>query len=139
MQASVKPARFLAAVLGLALITSFRPADLTATPDPLKKLDPVLKEKARHREGYSRVIIHTDPAHSRKDILQLIRAVGGVVGRRLPAMAAQVAFVPTDALAALAASPIVARVSDDRLVLGSMERTAATIGALPVRLSLGVD
>ena len=139
MYVSVKPSGLLAAILGLALITSLGPADLTATPDPLKKLDPVLQGKARHRAGYSRVIIHTDPAHSRKDLLQLIRAVGGVVGRKLPAIAAQVAFVPTEALATLAASPIVARVSDDRLVLGSMERTAATIGALPVRLSLDVD
>jgi len=139
MPAYVKPSGFLAAILGLAMLASLGPANLAATPQLLWKLDAVLKGNARQRGGYSRVIVHTDPAHPKKDIRQLIRELGGKLGRTLPAISAQVAFVPNAALVALADSPLVERVSLDRVVVGTMERTAATIGALAVRQSLGVD
>ena len=52
---------------------------------------------------------------------------------------ARVAEVPNTALAALANSPVVARISLDRPVRGSLERTGATVGATAVRQNLGLD
>ena len=69
----------------------------------------------------------------------LIRGAGGMSGRKLPSTSSQVAVVPNAALRGLAASPIVERVSLDRRVVGAMERTGQTTGAVAVRQSLGVD
>ena len=115
----VKPSGFLAAILGLALLASLGPANLSATPQSLWKLDAVLKGNARQRGGYSRVIVHTDPAHPKNDIRQLIRELGGKLGRTLPAISAQVAFVPNAALVALADSPLS---NASRSIASSLER-----------------
>jgi serine protease AprX len=133
------PARFLAALLALLLLITLDPVHLAASPHSLVKLDAVLRGKARHRDGYSRVIVRFDDSNSRKRISQLIRDLGGKLGRKLPAISSQVALVPNAALGALAASPVVESVAHDRVVLGSMERTSTTIGASAARSSLGVD
>ena len=139
MRPVLKRARFLATLLGLALLTPLGPANLSATPDPLKKLDPALKGRARKSHGYSRVIVRTGTANAGNAVDALIRGAGGMSGRKLPSTSSQVAVVPNAALRGLAASPIVERVSLDRRVVGAMERTGLTIGAVAVRQSLGVD
>ena len=139
MRPVLKRARFLATLLGLSLLTPLGPANLSATPDGLKKLDSALKGRARKLHGYSRVIVRTGTANSGKAVDALIRGAGGMSGRKLPSTASQVAFVPNAALRGLAASPIVERVSLDRRVVGAMERTGQTIGAVAVRQSLGLD
>jgi subtilisin family serine protease len=139
MSAHVKPARFLATLLALALLAALGPVYLAARPDPAEKLDSVLKGNAKHRSGFSRVIVRIDPAHPKKEIAQLIRSLGGKLGRKLPSISSQVALVPNESLDDLVANPLVARVSLDRVVTGTMERTAATIGAAAVRQSLDVD
>ena len=139
MRPVLKRARFLATLLGLALLTPLGPANISATPDPLKKLDPALKGRARKTHGYSRVIVRTGTAKAGNAVDALIRGAGGMSGRKLPSTSSQVAVVPNVALRGLAASPIVERVSLDRRVVGAMERTGLTIGAVAVRQSLGVD
>ena len=47
--------------------------------------------------------------------------------------------MPNAALRVLAASPLVDRVSLDRVVVGAMDRTGATVGAVTARQDLGVD
>ena len=114
MRQHFKPARFLGVLLGLALLNPLGPAHLAATPDALKKLDTALHGRTQHHAGYSRVIVRSVATNSNKNLGQLIREIGGVPGRKLPAIASQVAFVPNAALDALAASPLVERVSLDR-------------------------
>ena len=80
------PARFLAALLALLLLVSLGPVHLAASPHSLVKLDSVLRVKARHRDGYSRVIVRFDDSNSKKRISQLIRDLGGKLGRKLPAI-----------------------------------------------------
>src|SRR6185295_1648867 len=64
---------------------------------------------------------------------------GGTVGRNLPIISGRAASVPNASLPALAANALVEHLSLDRLVLGSMGRTSATIGATAVRQQLGLD
>ena len=68
-----------------------------------------------------------------------IRSLHGKAGRRLSAVLGQVAVIPDFELDALAAHPLVHAVSLDRRVIGTMERTGATIGATWARQNLGVD
>ncbi|HEX4935112.1 MAG TPA: S8 family serine peptidase, partial [Gemmatimonadaceae bacterium] len=84
----------------------------------------------------SRVIITTTEGAG---LERAIRMAGGIAGRRLPAVDAQVALLPDAALLKLAALPQVLSITTDRPVAGAMERTAATVGADWVRASLGFD
>jgi serine protease AprX len=139
MQAAVKPIRFLAALIGLAMVTSLGPTRLAASPDDLGKLDRVLQARTRQATGYSRVIVRTRPTISVKGVGPLLRSAGGIFGRELSTIESQVAIVPNAALSVLAASPLVERVSLDRVVVGAMERTGVTVGAVAARQALGVD
>jgi serine protease AprX len=88
-----------------------------------------------HPLSTSRVILRTvdgEPA------TRFIEAVNGIPGRYFPWLGAQVAIVPDVALDWLASQPDVAAISLDRAVYGTMERTAATIGARWVAQQLGV-
>lgn len=102
----------------------------------LSKLDAPLRVRAQTSSGTSRVIIQT---RAGQPVDALVRSLNGTPGRRLAMLGGQIAEVPNRALAALASSPAVARVSLDRPVTATMERTAATIGATWVRQSLGYD
>ena len=139
MRTALKPTRFLAALIGLAVLTPLGPTRLAASPDVLRKLDRVLQARTRQPSGYSRVIVRTRPTTSVNGIGPLIRDAGGVSGRQLSTIESQVAVVPNAALRVLAASPLVERVSLDRTVVGAMERTGVTVGAVAVRQDLGVD
>ena len=139
MRAVLKRPRFLAALLGLAMLAPLEPTHLAASPDVLWKLDRVLQARTGQLHGYSRVIVRIRSTISVTGAGSLIRGAGGVPGRQLSASESQVAVVPNAALRILAASPLVERVSLDRDVLGAMERTGMTVGAVAVRENLGVD
>ena len=113
MRPVLKRARFLATLLGVPLVVLLGPANLSATPDALRKLDPALTTRARQSDGFSRIIVRTGTATSGKARDALIREAGGMSGRKLPSTSSQVAVVPNAALRGLAASPIVERVSKE--------------------------
>ncbi|MEX2660838.1 MAG: S8 family peptidase [Vicinamibacterales bacterium] len=100
------------------------------------KLDAALRARAEVPRGTSRVII-TTASGRRADAA--IRAEGGLPGRFLAAIGGQVALVPDFALARLAARPEVRRLTLDRPVAGTMERTGAAVGATWVNDALGYD
>ena len=130
-------------VLG-ALVAAVLPAPVFVAPaGVLQAADPVLdrglRERASAPVGSSRVIVHMNPDVSPAALDAAIRRVGGISGRRLLASGSQVAYVPDTALDALSRLPGVRGVSLDRPVHGTLERTAATIGATWVRENLGFD
>jgi serine protease AprX len=84
----------------------------------------------------SRVIIETSDVAATD---RVIRSLKGTPGRRLGLLRSQVAVVPNGSLEALAGRPGVSSIRLDRPVQGTMERTAATIGAKWVRENLGFD
>ena len=139
MRAAPKRARFVAALLVLLALTPVEHTHLAASQDALSKLDPVLKVRSHQFFGHSRVIIRTGGGAPVSAIGNLLQWTNGTPGRRLSGIASQVAVVPNVALRLLAASPLVERVSLDRDVVGTMERTGITIGAASARQDLGYD
>jgi serine protease AprX len=99
-------------------------------------LDAALRTRAEAPRGMSRVIITTVNG-DRADAA--IRAAGAIPGRFLPVVGGQVALVSDFALTKLAARPDVRRITLDREVSGTMERTSATVGAAFVNEQLGYD
>lgn len=124
------------AVLVLALLGASHASAIATGHTGGQKLDAALEGRANAPAGLSRVIVRTFPGQS---IDSLLRALGAIPGARLPLVEAQVAWVPDTALRALAASPAVRTISLDRAVHGTLERTAATIGAAWARTHFDVD
>lgn len=122
-----------AVLAGVFAVLGAVPA-LASSPSDLAKLDDSLRARARGASGTSRVIIQMRGGQSADAI---VRTLKGRPGRRLAVVGGQLAEIPDSALASLAAQPVVARVSLDRLVVATMERTSATIGAAWVRQNLG--
>jgi serine protease AprX len=125
--------RVLIAVLAV-LVTAALPASASDNGDA--KLDGVLRGRAQFPRGTSRVIIQTADGTSTD---RLVSGVRGTAGIRLPLLHGQVAEVPDTELRALARHPGVRALSLDRRVRGTLERTAATIGAPFVWSALGFD
>jgi len=99
-------------------------------------LDATLSARAQSPRGSSRVIITTiDGAPADR----AIKAAGGTQGRFLRALGGHVALVPDAALHLLASDPGIRSVALDRPVTGTLERTAAAVGATWVREDLGLD
>jgi serine protease AprX len=122
----------------LFAVAALTPASVTvgAAPRGSHKLAPVAKERAGRAAGQSTVIVRiADRNAARSAIL----AVGGKLGRSLPGISSQVATVPDSALAQLAESDAIERISIDRIATGATERTGATIGATQIREQLGLD
>ena len=138
MWAAPKRAKFVAALLVLSALIRVDHTHLAASQDALAKLDPVLKARSHHLFGQSRVIIRTGGG-SLSGIGPLLHWTNGTPGRRLSGIASQVAVVPNAALRLLAASPLVERVSLDREVVGTTERTGVTVGAASARQDFGYD
>jgi serine protease AprX len=90
-------------------------------------------------ETPARIIVQLTPGSASSELNQVIRALGGTVGRRLELINAWTVELPAGAVPALAKHPLVARVSPDRDVVATMERTSATIGAARVHDALGYD
>jgi serine protease AprX len=106
-----------------------------AGSEPVSKLDAVLQQRATLLAGSSPIIAR--PLNNTVDLL--IQSLGGTLGRALPIVNGRAADVPNTVLSALAASAAVERVAFDRPTVGSMERTAQTIGATAVRQQFGYD
>src|SRR5918993_673706 len=104
-----------------------------------QKMGPLARERALLLTGSSRVIVQATDSAAAGGLANAIGQAGGRAGRALSLIDARVADVPNTALAALANNPVVARISLDRPVLGSLERTGATVGATAVRQNLGLD
>jgi serine protease AprX len=127
-------------VLGVLLTTLVPAAVAVATDAPegqsSAKLDGELRERARTPRGHSRVILHLAPGASEESA---IRALRGLLGRRLVSVSGQVAYVPDSALDAISRLSGISGVSLDRPVRGTLERTGAAIGSTWVRDTLGFD
>ena len=108
-------------------------------PDRLDKLDSVLKQRASQGNGQSRVIIRRADNVTDDDVASLLGQTGSSKGKLLRSIRGGVAVVSNGQLKQLAKNPIVASISFDRVIAGSMERTGATVGATAVRQELGVD
>ena len=128
-----------ACLLIVALGPSTSAIEIGLTPIWLPKLDPLLQRRVSLLTGHSRVIVRATSATSLVSIVPVVQQVGGTVGRSLGIIDGVAADVPNVALALLAASPLVARLSLDRVIAGAMERTGATSGAAAARQQYGYD
>jgi serine protease AprX len=108
-------------------------------PPGLDKLDPLLQAAATTPTGRSLVIVRAHDAQTLDEVAALVAAAGGVLGRQLSIIEAQVADVPNAALLTLANNAIVRRIAADRPTGGTMERTGATVGAVTARQTFGYD
>src|SRR4051812_40752415 len=102
------------------------------------KLESVLLRRAA-RTGTSFVIVRTRPGNALASVTAHARSIGGRVLRQLPIVEAVAVEVPNARIEAIAANPDVEHISVDRAVVGSMDRTNATVGADVVRQQLGFD
>ena len=139
MPGVVKVIRFFGALTVVAAF-AVTAADVHAAPaTALAKLDRTLQRRATAGTGNSRVIIRLGNRVPRGAAKTLLKQLGGTTGRALPIINSQVGFLPDRALAALAASPLVDRISSDRLAVGTSDHTAGAIGAASVREAFGLD
>lgn len=107
--------------------------------DPLLKLDPLTQQRLVDITGWSRVIVRAADGVSPALLVPIIETAGGTVYRTLDVINAQAVDLPNVAVLSVAASALVARISLDRLTVGAMERTGATVRATAVRRELGYD
>jgi serine protease AprX len=136
---AAKLRRFVAALLLAAAVGHPTPVRLGASSaDFSLKLDPLLQQ-ATGLLGRSKVVVLAANSALLPSLIETIRQAGGQIGRSLPIVNGLVADVPSVFLPVLAASPSVQHVSLDRLIVGAMERTGATVGAPEVRQELGYD
>jgi serine protease AprX len=140
MSTATRSSRLLALVLFIATAVSSAPTMMAGSATGrADKLDRVLKARASLLTGSSRVIIRGADGASDDSVSTLIRVAGGSSPRALRVIGAQLADVPNTSLLALADDPLIAQLSDDRPIVGAMERTGATVGATAVRRDLGYD
>ena len=95
----------------------------------LSKLDPLLQHRVSLGSGRSKVIVRVVDGASLDSVLSIIQYGGGTPGRALPIIDAQAAEVPHGLLPTLASSPLVERLSLDRVVAGALDHTGPTVGA----------
>jgi serine protease AprX len=107
--------------------------------NPLAKLDPLAQQQLLNPAGSSRVIVRAAEGTLASSLISTVTDLGGTVLGALPLVNAQLVDIPNLALGALALDPAVERISYDRLLLGAMERTGATVRATDVREELGFD
>jgi subtilisin family serine protease len=139
MRAAAGHTKIFAALLLVAALGPIGSAPVAGSADGLAKLDLRLRQRALLSTGQSRVIVRAAAGMSLAGIAPIIQQAGATLGRRLPNIGSHVAVVPNGFLRRLAASPFVDRVSLDRDVVGTMERTSATVGATMVRQEFGYD
>jgi serine protease AprX len=139
MREAPKLVRSLAPLVLVAVLVPSTSAQIGSPLDWRSKLDPILQQRASLLTGRSRVIVRAVDAGSLALVLPLIQQVGGSLGRALPIVDGQAVDVPHLALRIIASSPLVSRLSLDRLVAGALERTGATVGATAVRQEFGYD
>jgi subtilisin family serine protease len=139
MRKSVLPRYFVATLMVSAALAPISSAQAATPPPKLAKLASVLRKHASLPGGWSRVIVRAGNASALAKVRPLIQQAGGRLGRTLPILKGQVAYVPNAALTALVESALVKDVLLDRPVESVAERTGATIGATGVREELGYD
>jgi len=105
----------------------------------LDKLDPLLQIALLNPFRRSRVIVRATSSQTFALVPSLIQQLGGVLGRRLSIIDAQVADIPNVSLLALSATSAVQRIALDRATVGALELTGAVIGATAARQTFGVD
>ena len=134
-------ARFLRVVAVLLVVLALGSSTSTrvdASGNWLAKLDPLLQ--AHHPfGGRSRVVIRVANAGALSPVISLVQLLGGHVLRSLPIINGLAVDLPNLSLPLVSLNPLVLRMSMDRLVVGAMERTGATVGATAVRQELGFD
>src|SRR5262249_23660310 len=126
-------------VLLVVFFTTAIVSSASAQPGLLKKLDPPGRQRALLSYGRSRVIVSALDATSLATLTPYLELSGGQLKRVLPRINGVAVDLPNTALSDLAAHPLVSHISLDRLVVGAMERTGATVGATAVRQELGYD
>ena len=134
-------AGFLRTAAALLVVLALGPSPSTpvrAADSWLSKLDPLLQEQAL-LPGRSRVVLRAANLGALSPILSLVQLLGGRVIRQLPIIDGVALDVPNLSLPIIAGNPLVLRLSLDRLIAGSLERTGATTGAAAVRQQLGLD
>jgi serine protease AprX len=136
---STRLVRNLFARVFALFFTTALASSATAQPALPGKLDPVGNARATLSSGRSRVIISAPDITSLSYLTPLVQWSGGQLKRTLPLVNGVAVDLPNASLSALAASPLVSHIAIDRLVVGSMERTGATVGATTVRQELGYD
>jgi subtilisin family serine protease len=105
----------------------------------LDKLDPLLQIALRNPFRRSRVIVRATSSSTLGSLAPLIQQLGGVLGRQLPIIDAQVADLPNASLLALSASGAVLHIARDRASVGTLETTGKTVGATAARQTFGYD
>ena len=130
----MKPHLVVAVFLCGALATAARAQEVVPS-----KLSPLARVEAGRHSGFSQVIIRSDSAAAGGFVDLAIDHAGGFRGRELRVINARTAIVPNAALNGLTRHPFISEISIDRPVRGTMERTAATIGATAIRQQFGYD
>lgn len=120
----------LAAVVTAVLVTAAA---------PLLKMDSLTQQRMLDVTGSSRVIVRAADGVSAGSLLSVVTNAGGTILGSLPLVNAQLVELPNIALVTVALDPLVGRISYDRLLLGAMERTGATVRATEVHEDLGYD
>lgn len=136
MRAAVKGPVFVAVLVALTVLATVEPTHLAASSDAPGKLDRVLQARARAAHGQSRVIVKTKLS-ALGDLA--VRTAGGNILKRLAGSGSHIAVIPNAALQLLAANPLIDHIAVDRLVVGAMERTGQTVGAVSARQDFGYD
>jgi subtilisin family serine protease len=131
-------ALFARRAVALLIVACASPAFAQSTV-ALQKMDRITKDRLSKPSGHSRVIIQMVDRPSLSTADTLVAQYRGSIHRTFPAINSQVATLPNTAIAAIAESPLVARLSLDRRITAANERTAATIGATAIRETLGYD
>ena len=137
-RAKTRFVRTLVATLVAGTLGSSSSVPLSAQPNWLTKLDPLLQARAL-QPGRSRAVLRASSAGEVSSILSTVQLMGGRSLGRLPIINGVAVEVPNALLGLLAGSSLVERLSLDRVIVGANERTGATIGATAVRQELGYD
>ena len=110
-------------LLLLGALAALGPPHAWSQSIPDDKLDLVLQARSRQLAGRSRVIVQ----FSGRPDPRLISGSGGIAGRQLPSVGAQVADLNNTTLAGLAGNPQVAWMRADHPVFATLERTGAAV------------
>ena len=122
-----------AALLGIFALAA------SSFAEPGQKMGPLAARRAGLALGSSRVIITAADTTQLPDVADAIDRAGGTRGRALPIIDAYVADMPNAALFGLSHNPHISHIALDRVIVGTLERTGAAIGATAVRQEFGYD
>jgi serine protease AprX len=106
---------------------------------PKKKMGALLSARAARGTGWSEVIVQGTDEGALQEIAPFSQHLGGKPRRALSIINGVAVSLPDSALAVLASHPRVKYVSPNRVVLGTMERTGASVGATAARQEFGYD